>query len=281
MFKKIIALLLVCAMSSGTITSFAASNNSLETETIVKDGIEKTIQYFDEIKIVYWENEDELIVEQYDLDGILVETNIGNKESKEILVENSEGSYAMNANDVLSIISEEDLPVTYSFSKVGSVQATNLITSTRKTMNLFEQQGSAKNTTYKVSKYNGTLSNFITAVSIGIGVGLGVSGLIAQAFASAGLGVIAGKIIDITSTVTLSCKAYAYDYYGIDSISGAQSSTYSKAGNKYIINDDNNVAFKNKTYYDGLVYNKLGSGEDHRLSTLLVGNLYGVDYEVY
>ncbi len=281
MFKKIIALLMVLVICSGTITAFGNSNISLVTENIIEDGITKTIQYFDKIKIVSWEEENKLIVEQYDADGILVETSIGDRQSKEIVIKNSTGSYTINANDALRIISEEDIPIPYSFKKIATIKASNILTSTRKTMNLFEEIETAKNTTYEVTKYNGRLATFITSVGIGIGVSALVAGNIIGAIVSAGLGIISGEVINITSSVTLSCKAYAYNYYGQDSISGDKSTTYNKSGYKYVINDDYHVAFKDKVYYDGLLYNMIDSDTNYKLTVMLVRNLYGVDFDIY
>ena len=282
MLKKIISLLMVFVMCSGNITIFANSNISLVAETIVEDEFIKTVQYFGEIKIISWEDEDELIIEQYNSDETLVETNIGNKKSKDIVVENYlDEPCTINANDILNIVREEDLPTFYSSTKkVATIKAANILTNTRKTMNLFEEIKSAKNTTYKVSKYNGTLSNFITAVAIGIGVSAAIAGNIVGAFVSAGLGTITGKIIDFTSSTTLSCKKYPYSYYGQDSVSGAESSNY-ESGYKYVINDDEYASLKNNVYYGGLIYNVIDSDTDYKISVMLVRNLYGVDFDVY
>lgn len=281
MFKKIIALILTIVICFGTVTAFANSDISFETETIEEDGVTKTVIYFGEIKIVSWEKNDELIVEQYDADGTWVETNVGNRISKEITVYSPEESYTTYAENVIGIINEEDLPAVYSFNKVASIKAINSLTGMRKTMDLYEELGSAKNTTYKVSKYNGTLANFISAVAIGIGISSLVAGKVVSAMVEAGLGIISGKIIDFTSSVTLSCKAYPYNYYGKDSSSGDKSDTYKSAGHKYVINDDDHIAFKNKVYYDGLVYDKINSTVDYNLGVMIVRNLYGIDFDIY
>ncbi|MEA4968440.1 MAG: hypothetical protein VB048_10040 [Bacteroidaceae bacterium] len=90
------------------------------------------------------------------------------------------------------------------------------------------------------------------------------------------IGLVKDGVISITSSITLSCKSYAYSYYGKDSSSGLKSKTLKNCGHKYVVNDGNHKEFNNKVYYDGLVY----KNNSYRLSEKIVNNLYGVDYEV-
>lgn len=281
MIKKIMALMLTVVMCSGTFTAFAKSENLYSLDSIEDNGITKYIQYFGDIKIVSWENDEEIVVEQYDSDGILVETSIGNKETNEIINHTADSQYITNSEDVIECISSEDLPILYSFNEIATINAINPLNGTRKTMDLYEEVGSAKNTTYKVSKYNGALANYIASVAIGIGISTPIAGNVVTSLVTAGIGFIVGEIINITSTITLSCKKYAYNYYGKDSISGEKSATYDEAGFKYVINDDEHVAFYNQVYYDGFVYDKINSTVDYNLSVMIVRNLYGIDYDVY
>lgn len=142
-------------------------------------------------------------------------------------------------------------------------------------MYLYQKIGSAKNTTYTVKKYHGELASFISSLA----AGLTVEGKVATVIASV-IGAVAGHIISVTSSITLSCKAYAYSYYGKDSSSGLKSKTLNNCGHKYIINDDNHTNFKNKVYYDGFVYGKIDDTTDYNLSVMIINNLYGEDFDV-
>lgn len=135
MFKKIIALLMIFVMSLGTVTAFGAQKE-LSQETIVEDGFQKTIQYIGDNEIVTWDDGNKVYVEQYDLDGNLVETAIGNRDNKEVEVTNEEGSYTVNSEDIIEIVDSTDIPSiqssSSSYTKVASIKAYNPLTSTKK-----------------------------------------------------------------------------------------------------------------------------------------------------
>lgn len=283
MIKRLLALLMIFVMCFGTVTAFAKMDSYYSLEQMEENEIKKTVQNFGDIKIISWESGNEVIVEQYDSNGAWVETNIGNRITKDIEVKTATKTYTTSAEDVVTLVSERDLsaPVTFSSNKVGTIKASNLLTNTKKTMYLYEEVGTGKQSTHTVGKYKGTLANFIASMAIGLGVSEEIAGKMAGAFTAAGIGIIVGKLIEITMTVNLAAIAYPHNYYGKDSASGKKSTTYQKAGYKYIINDEVHVAFMNKTYYDKLVYNKIDSDTDYKLGVMIVRNLYGVDYDIY
>ena len=278
--KKVIAMFMVLTMIFGNVTAFGAQKeNSISSSYENED--EKIVYYIGDIKLVAWENEDEIVIEQYDEDDNLVERAVGNRNSDIIEVTDGIDTYEMDANDVISVtdVSYEPARASGSFSKVATVKAFDLITGARKTMYLYEKMGSWKNTTYTVNRYNGKVASFVLALVKYLFITEYIGFKIIDSIIDAGLGVITGESISITSSITLSCKAYPYSYYGKDS-GGEKSDTYSNCGYKYVINDEFHKAFYNKSYFDGLVYDEISSNIDRKLELAIVNNLYGVDYDV-
>lgn len=278
--KKVIAMFMVLTMIFGNVTAFGAQKeNSISSSYENED--EKIVYYIGDIKLVAWENENEIVIEQYDEDDNFVERAVGNRNSDIIEVTDGIDTYEMDANDVISVtdISYEPARASGSFSKVATVKAFDLITGARKTMYLYEKMGSGKNTTYTVNRYNGELVAFVASVVLALAVTEIVGISIVDALISNGIAEVVNKIIEITSSITLSSKAYPYSYYGKDS-GGEKSDTYSNCGYKYVINDEAHKAFYNKSYFDGLVYDKISATIDRKLELAIVNNLYGVDYDV-
>ena len=278
--KKVIAMFMVLTMIFGNVTAFGAQKeNSISSSYENED--EKIVYYIGDIKLVAWENENEIVIEQYDEDDNLVERAVGNRNSDIIEVTDGIDTYEMDANDVISVtdISYEPARASGSFSKVATVKAFDLITGARKTMYLYEKMGSGKNSTYTVNRYNGELVSFVASVVLALAVTEIVGISIVDALISNGIAEVVNKIIEITSSITLSSKAYPYSYYGKDS-GGEKSDTYSNCGYKYVINDEAHKAFYNKSYFDGLVYDKISATIDRKLELAIVNNLYGVDYDV-
>ena len=278
--KKVIAMFMVLTMIFGNVTAFGAQKeNSISSSYENED--EKIVYYIGDIKLVAWENEDEIVIEQYDEDDNLVERAVGNRNSDIIEVTDGIDTYEMDANDVITVtdVSYEPARASGSFSKVATVKAFDLITGARKTMYLYEKMGSGKNTTYTVNRYNGELVAFVASVVLALAVTEIVGISIVDALISNGIAEVVNKIIEITSSITLSSKAYPYSYYGKDS-GGEKSDTYSNCGYKYVINDEFHKAFYNKSYFDGLVYDEISATIDRKLELAIVNNLYGVDYDV-
>ena len=278
--KKVIAMFMVLTMIFGNVTAFGAQKeNSISSSYENED--EKIVYYIGDIKLVAWENENEIVIEQYDEDDNLVERAVGNRNSDIIEVTDGIDTYEMDANDVISVtdISYEPARASGSFSKVATVKAFDLITGARKTMYLYEKMGSGKNSTYTVNRYNGELVAFVASVVLALAVTEIVGISIVDALISNGIAEVVNEIIEITSSITLSSKAYPYSYYGKDS-GGEKSDTYSNCGYKYVINDEAHKAFYNKSYFDGLVYDKISATIDRKLELAIVNNLYGVDYDV-
>ena len=216
--KKVIAMFMVLTMIFGNVTAFGAQKeNSISSSYENED--EKIVYYIGDIKLVAWENEDEIVIEQYDEDDNLVERAVGNRNSDIIEVTDGIDTYEMDANDVISVtdVSYEPARASGSFSKVATVKAFDLITGARKTMYLYEKMGSGKNTTYTVNRYNGKVASFVLALVKYLFITEYIGFKIIDSIIDAGLGVITGESISITSSITLSCKAYPYSYYGKDS----------------------------------------------------------------
>ena len=145
-------------------------------------------------------------------------------------------------------------------------------------MYLYEDIGSAVHTTYSIRSFNGTVATLAVGIAAGLSVSAFVAGEVIAAIVSAGLGVLVGEILNISTKITLAADKYNLKYYGKDSKTGKKSDTYDKTC-KYIITDEESSRI-NEVYYDGGGY--YSPNDDDATSKLMyyiVSNLYGTNYE--
>lgn len=284
MYKKIISLFLAFCMSFGMMSSAFAGSKNYESLTSVENGIQKNTIYFGKNKLVTWDDGNYVYAEQYDSSGNLIESAVGNRNSKKVLVSNEQTSYSLNSENVVSPSSTISAPRASSalrassFYKVATLPVINMVTYDNQTMYLYQKTGSASQTTYKLKLYDGSLANFAASFAVGLGVAAFIASDVIGALVAAGVGVITGTAIEITSTKTLAAKKYPLSYYGKDKKTGETSDTMDQRGYKYVINETGSNLI-NETYYDGLAYDPDSTDNSERLLQYIVPNLYGSNYE--
>ena len=231
-----------------------------------------------QVKLVLWDSENIVYAEQYNSNGNLIASATANRSTGEVITSDAIASNKFNANDIIETISAEILPSTYSFNRVGTFPVYNRINLDRYSMYLYEDIGSAVHTTYSIKSFNGTIAALVVSIGAGMSVPAFIANGIISAIVSGGLGVLAGEILNISTTITLAADKYNLKYYGQDSKTGSKSDTYSKTY-KYIITDEESRRI-NEVYYDGGAYYSPNNDDvTARLMQYIVPNLYGTDCE--
>lgn len=207
----------------------------------------RSISYIGENKLVVWEEEDTVYVEQYDLKGNLIVSCKGSRKNNEITMSSNDTINTFNASDIVETISVNTLPSTYSFKKVATLQVFNNLTFDTQTMYLYEDPGRATHTTYTIRSY---------------------------------ICVLLGDVLKISTTIVLAADKYTLKYYGQDRKTSKKSDIFSNTV-KYIITDEESNKL-NEVYYDGGAYYD-PKDDSHTLALMqyIVPNLYGLDYEWY
>lgn len=284
MFKKFVALGLVAVMSMGGVSNaFAASNVTNECQMVVVNGIEKAVLYIGDNKLICWDEGDYVITEQYDETGLFVCRAVGNRLTGEILTTNTKNEVERLSVNEIGTFSEKESASTMgigSYTSVGTVGASNAFTQERNSMKVYESLTNRKDTTYTINLYNGTLANYVTSVATGLAISAVIAGQIVAALVSAGIGVITGTIIEITSKDTVNCVRYTTNYYGKDVSTNSSSSKITNSGYRYTVTDDLSK-LKGNVYYEGECYNPDDFDVSLALLDRLVDNLYGIDFTPY
>ena len=217
-------------------------------------------------------------VKQYDLQGNLVVSVIGNRNNGQIAMYDDQGTSIFNAEEVIEKISTTFLPTLYSFQRVATFPVYDRITLDRQTMYLYEDVSSAVHTTYDIGSFSGTLGVFVTSVVISLGVSMVIANALAADILSAGLAILVGEILEISTSITLAADKYHLSYYGQDSKTGRKSATYDQTY-RYIITDETSNKLNN-VYYDGSCYYDANDDTPTlKLTQYIVPNLYGPNYE--
>lgn len=275
MIKRIIsALLIICITFSTSTTVFAQDTKS----TYIQNEQSKSISYIGEYKLVLWDSGNIVYAEQYNSQGNLIASATANRINGEIITSDAITNNKFNVNDIVETISTEILPSTYSFNRVGTFPVYNRVNLDRHSMHLYEEIGSAVHTTYSIRSFSGTIAALAAGIAAGMLVPTSIASKIVSSIISAGLGVIAGEVLNISTKITLAADKYNLKYYGKDSKTGKKSDTYDKT-NKYIITDEESSRI-NDVYYDGSAYyNPNNDGATSKLMQYIVPNLYGINYE--
>lgn len=272
MSRRILSLLLViCFVFSTSVNAFAKETTAINMQE--DEGV--CVFYVGDNKLILWESDNSVYVEQHDLQGNLIVSGIADRISGEIVMSDNN---IFNASDIVETISSNLSPSLYTFVKVGTFPIYNRITLDRKTMYLYEQTGSAVHTTYSIRSYSGTIAALAAGIATGMAVPTAIASNLVSCIISAGLGVLVSDTLNIGTKITLAADKYQLDYYGKDSITGKKSSTYSQT-DKYIITDELSNKI-NKVYYEGsCYYNPSNDTPTSKLLQYIVPNLYGTDYE--
>ncbi len=286
MKKKFMVLLLATTMSFNVSSyAFAMSEGSNSYETM-ESGVTKTVLSINQNKIILWDDGDKVVVEQYDKgSNKLVERSTGNRKTGEIKSVGIEGkTQTFSASDVVSksVSSktyETSRAAASSFSYLGKVSAVNIKDRITKTMKVYESLSNKTQTTYTVKRYNGNLASFISSLVVGLGLEATMGGGLIPALVGAGVAVVTGKIIEITTSITLASLRYSCSYYGEDTKTGNKSKTYKNSGYKYVINSSDNSKFRGKVFYEGHTFDPKDFDGSYQVAQFLVQNLYGGSFE--
>lgn len=275
MSKRILSILLsICLVFSMSATAYAKDDTTTSTQKIHN----KNVSYIGENKLVLWESGDIVYAEQYDLRGNLIVSGKANRTNDEIIIF-SDGVYnKFSAKDIVEIISSSVLPSLYSFNKVGTFPVYDRLTFDRQTMYLYEDTGSAIHTTYSIRSYSGAIASLALSIATSMFIPSSIASKLVSSIISAGLGIVVGEILNISTTVTLAADKYELEYYGQDSKTGKKSDTFAQT-DKYIITDEESNKI-NEIYYDGsCYYDPNDDTPTSKLMQYIVPNLYGMNYE--
>lgn len=275
MIKRIIsALLIICLTFSTSATVFAQDTRS----TYIPNEQGKNVSYIGEYKLVLWDSGNIVYAEQYNSQGNLIASATANRINGEIITSDAIENNRFTVNDIVETISTEVLPSTYSFNRVGTFTVYHRVDSDRHSMYLYEDIGSAVHTTYSIRTFSGTIAALAVGIAAGIAVPSSIANKIIAAIISAGIGLLSGEILNISTKITLAADKYNLKYYGKDSKTGKTSDTYDKTY-KYIITDEESNKINEVYYEGGGYYNPNNNDTTSLLMQYIVPNLYGIDYE--
>lgn len=277
MNKRIISLLLTFSfLFSVAMPAFAASNTTYAALSNANQS--EIVSYIGSNKLVSWETQSTVYIKQYDLQGNLLVSAQGNKQSGEITIFDGDDTVNFNASNVIQTLSMRPLPSLFALKRVGTYQVYDRITLDRQTMYLYENTGSAIRTTYSIRTFEGTITALAAAIVIGLAIKLPIANKVVNDIVSNGLAFVIGETINIESQITLVADKYPLEYYGQDKATGRKSATYNQSA-KYIITETGDSRF-NEVYYDGSCYYDPNDDEPtSKLLMYIVPNLYGENYE--
>lgn len=268
-FKKLLAATLVCSFAIPNVAF--AQNLNVSSYTITEDSIEKDVVDIDNgIKLISWENENEIVFEEYRKD-ILVNHIVVDK------LTNTAISYMDDSKPVTL-----EIPINRSSNLVESkasstqlidtVKASNTITSENKSMKIYENSSSGLATDYVLPNTVKDLAELATQLVINLGVGRVVANNIVSVLISMGLCWLVDKVYELSSE-TVRAIRYELDYYGQDKNTSKKSDIL-EGGRKYKVTSGSKI---NEIFYEGLTY----EDSSNKIANMLANNLYGSDFKVY
>ena len=268
-FKKLLAATLVCSFAIPNVAF--AQNLNVSSYTITEDSIEKDVVDIDNgIKLISWENENEIVFEEYRKD-ILVNHIVVDK------LTNTAISYMDDSKPVTL-----EIPINRSSNLVESkasstqlidtVKASNTITSENKSMKIYENSSSGLATDYVLPNTVKYLAELATQLVINLGVGRVVANNIVSVLISMGLCWLVDKVYELSSE-TVRAIRYELDYYGQDKNTSKKSDIL-EGGRKYMVTSGSKI---NEIFYEGLTY----EDSSNKIANMLANNLYGSDFKVY
>ncbi len=267
--KKIVGMVLILSIIISSFGICLAQPNASEFNVKSEFQFQDTNGIMQKINIV--SIGDNTNIEQYDESGNLVETCTITKGSRIIKVDNklngkseftvkvdnkrndkiestveNNNSQEMAINSMVISSTSPTLGYTY-LGRKAFVSSAFPVTKYLSTSVYVTQNGT---TTYSLSSYNGTLASFISSLAIGLIVPAFVATELAAAIISAGLGVLVGNVLSISTSIPLSCIQYTHEFTSRD---GDRPLNYNEGhwvGHQYIINDINHPSLNGRSYKD-------------------------------
>lgn len=276
LFKKFLSIAIIFSFVLPNVVF--AQNLDIGSYITIKEGVEKNVFNFgDTVKLISWENDNEMIFEQYDENDELVERVVVDKKTEQVTSYTEESGVrsiqleTFENKDAVSNISSRA-----STRKVDTVNAFNILTSTSKNMDIYEITSNEDIREFSIPKTSTTVARFIAQVALTLNLPSELAANLVGAIISVKICKVVDDMIVAILDVKVKARATYYDYYGKDTASGKKSSTLS-GGTKFKVTDSASK-YLNETYTNGDIYgNKSAS---YRIAKLLAQNLYGVDFDV-
>lgn len=265
---NILSLTLIFTLTASNVT-FAKPQVYSSTQ----EGVEKLTVSIENRKLISWEDDREMVFEEYDEYNNLVDrVSVDKKTNKAI-------SYSEVGTEILDIplynhaINKNSTAnkKAVSTKRVDTVEAYNTITSTAKSMEVYESS-EGFDTDFVLPSTIKTLAKLATQIAIGLAVSSAIATNFVATLVSAGICWVSDKIYETTGEKVRAVR-YELDYYGKDKKTSKKSKTLD-GGRMYQVTSGKKI---NKKYYEGLTYAKSGN----KIANLLANNLYGVDFKVY
>ena len=278
MYKKAISSLLIFSLLfTLTLPTFAqAADQSNKEYTITENDIEKqVVEFGDNVKLIAWEDENEMIFEQYDAKNVLFDRVVVEKESKTATSTYNDsigaGEIKLEAPETVQAIQPRV------FNRIDTVKVQNPLTfpTTIKNMYVYENY-TKKLTTYTIPSGVKTVAQLGAAIAVGLAVGANIGGLILSAVVAAGAGFIADKTVNMFFNLTVAAERRSYEYYGKDTVSSKISKNF-QWGTKFVVKDEDSK-YINKVYTTADTY-KDSSSAKYQINNALCANIYGANFE--
>lgn len=276
LFKSILSIVLAFSFVLPNV-AFAQDLDTKSYKT-KEGGVEKSVfHYGDTVKLITWENDKEMVFEQYDEYDELVERVVVDKntESATSYTEES-GVRSIRLEGVENKEAVSNISSRASGKKVDTVKAFNILNPATKMMDVYEVTTDADIRNFSIPKVSTSVARFVAQVALTFEMPSELSGNLLGAFLAAGICKIVDDMVVAILDVRVDCRATYYDYYGKDTSSGKKSTTM-RGGTKYKVTDSKSK-YLNKTYSEGDFYSDKSA--TYRIAKLLVQNLYGVDFDV-
>ena len=277
---KLMALVLVAALVLPNVAMAAEGGKAISQEsnsyTETENGIEKYVnQISNDVVLVSWENEREMVFEQYDAQGNLIDKVVVNKTNLD-----TTSTYSFEEGEEFSLSNEgrmEQLaPLETRASSYKLLEILKIVRLkepvTSKMMSVYEGK-STVGTDYVVPSTAKTVAQLASQLAIGLIVSASAANFAVGALVSWGLCTVVGNVITKLTSVTVRANKTSYSYYGKDRTNFKESSIY-QGGNQYTVTSRGKTY--NKVYTEGLVYN---AGGKFRIANMLCANLYGQEFE--
>lgn len=271
--KNVIAVvmsLIIAVISPLQTVAGAEENGCVEADVI---------QVWDNYLEIVQDDDNIVVINQYDSDHNLLYTVKGDRINKVIneydIVNNDEHSLVidsafMNISDIKDVQSNSiNATNETAYTNIGYMVAQlngEIGQRTMKVTYRYENTGDTTGVTY--SKHSESLANFITSVAVGLAVSAAIANTIIGSLVSAALCAIAGSVISVLSTISLSCKMYRC-YFCTYDMNDSRYNAEHAYGYMYLVSDSKHSNFNNKQFYEGVTTDSVKNGDFNSCQTLL------------
>lgn len=273
LFNKILCVALIFSFVLPNVVF--AQDLDIGANVTTKESVEKNVFNFGSTaKLISWEDENEMIFEQYDENDELVERVVIDKKTERVTSYTEElGVRSIQLETFKNKAAESDI-TPRSAKKVDTVTAFNILTSASKNMDIYETTSVEDVGDYSIPKTSTTVARFVAQLALALKLPAEASGNLLAAMVSVGICMIVDEAVVAILDVKVNAEATYYTYYGKDTASGKKSSNY-QSGTIFKVTDSGK--YLNETYIEGDIYDNTSA---YKIAKLLAQNLYGVDFDV-